>query len=153
MKFRKLRIAWSVGCAIACVLLIVLWVRSYMTIDTLGVPPNVSRVSKVRSSWGLLHILCFDDPAQGRNWTIESVPLTSDRKQFVKDATQKLTKFGFAHYSAGSNENFLFPYWLPFIGIVLLAAAPWIHRFSLRTLLIATTLIAVVLGLVVWASR
>src|SRR5215208_2571140 len=29
MKFRKLRIAWSGGCAIACVLLIALWVRSY----------------------------------------------------------------------------------------------------------------------------
>jgi hypothetical protein len=29
MRFRKLRIAWSAGCAIACVLLIVLWVRSY----------------------------------------------------------------------------------------------------------------------------
>jgi hypothetical protein len=29
MRFRKLRIAWSVGWGIACVLLIVLWVRSY----------------------------------------------------------------------------------------------------------------------------
>ena len=29
MRFRKLRIAWSVVCGIACVLLIVLWVRSY----------------------------------------------------------------------------------------------------------------------------
>src|SRR6185295_4017804 len=29
MRFRKLRIAWSATCLIACVLLIVLWVRSY----------------------------------------------------------------------------------------------------------------------------
>ena len=29
MRFRKLRIAWSVVCGIACVLLIALWVRSY----------------------------------------------------------------------------------------------------------------------------
>src|SRR4051812_9605600 len=29
MRFHKLRIAWSVGCGIACGLLIVLWVRSY----------------------------------------------------------------------------------------------------------------------------
>src|SRR5689334_2253638 len=29
MKFRKLRIAWSVACGVACVLLIALWVRSY----------------------------------------------------------------------------------------------------------------------------
>lgn len=36
----------------------------------------------------------------------------------------------------------------------LLAAAPWVPtRFSLRTLLIATTLVAVVLGLIVWAAN
>jgi hypothetical protein len=29
MRFRKLRIAWSVVCAVACVLLTVLWVRSF----------------------------------------------------------------------------------------------------------------------------
>src|SRR4051812_46809034 len=29
MKYRKLRIAWSVGWGVACVLLIVLWVRSF----------------------------------------------------------------------------------------------------------------------------
>jgi hypothetical protein len=33
MRFRKLRIAWSVACAIACVLLIALWVRSYWAVD------------------------------------------------------------------------------------------------------------------------
>ena len=33
-------------------------------------------------------------------------------------------------------------------------ACPWITwRFSLRTLLIATTLVAVVLGIIVWMSR
>jgi hypothetical protein len=35
MKFRKLRIAFSVTCLIACVLLIVLWVRSYWWSDDL----------------------------------------------------------------------------------------------------------------------
>src|SRR6476661_7413421 len=34
MKFRKLRIAWSVLCGIACVLLILLWVRSYWWNDS-----------------------------------------------------------------------------------------------------------------------
>jgi hypothetical protein len=36
MKFRKLRLAWSVFCGIACVLLIALWVRSYFAHDALG---------------------------------------------------------------------------------------------------------------------
>ena len=42
------------------------------------------------------------------------------------------------------------------LAICLLAALPWPRwpkRFSLRTLLIATTLVAVVLGLVVWPLR
>ena len=33
MRYRKLRIAWSVVCGIACVLLIALWVRSYSSLD------------------------------------------------------------------------------------------------------------------------
>ena len=35
MKFRKLRIAFSATCLIACVLLIVLWVRSYWKVDSI----------------------------------------------------------------------------------------------------------------------
>ena len=36
MRFRKLRIAFSATCLIACVLLIALWVRSYWRIDWLS---------------------------------------------------------------------------------------------------------------------
>ena len=43
------------------------------------------------------------------------------------------------------------------VGIIAtLAAAPWLswsRQFSLRTLLIATTLVAVGLGMVVWALK
>ena len=50
------------------------------------------------------------------------------------------------------------PMTMPIWGAVLLAAAlaaaPWLRwRFSLRTLLIVTTLVAVVLGLAVYAAR
>jgi len=45
------------------------------------------------------------------------------------------------------------PFAFPLLAAVGLAIAPWATgptRFSLRTLLIATTLVAVVLGLIVW---
>ena len=45
------------------------------------------------------------------------------------------------------------PYWLLLFFTLAVAAAPRIRRFSLRTLLIATTLVAVVLGLIVAALR
>ena len=45
------------------------------------------------------------------------------------------------------------PHWLPAMIVAAIGTAPWLpwfSRFSLRTLLIATTLVAVVLGLIVW---
>src|SRR6476469_5066865 len=49
------------------------------------------------------------------------------------------------------------PYWFLVSLSVIFAVGPWIRqlrwRFSLRTLLIATTLVAVVLGLIVWAMH
>jgi hypothetical protein len=46
------------------------------------------------------------------------------------------------------------PHWLPILLSAALVAAPWLRwRFSLRTLLIATTLVAVVLGAIVYATR
>jgi hypothetical protein len=46
------------------------------------------------------------------------------------------------------------PYWFLSLVAIVLATTPLvIHRFSLRALLIAVTLVAVVLGLAVWAGR
>src|SRR3954453_23888497 len=44
MRFRKLRIAWSVFWGLACLLLIELWVRSYFFADTVygEIPPVLS---------------------------------------------------------------------------------------------------------------
>ena len=49
--------------------------------------------------------------------------------------------------------DFNVPYWIPAIIFAAAPAAlwiPWSKRFSLRTVLIATTLVAVVLGLIAW---
>jgi hypothetical protein len=75
--------------------------------------------------------------------------------------------FGFAWQRTDSTIWIAIPYWF-LIAISLVvgyclsatltaiyagaANLPWATRFSLRTLLIATTLIAVVLGLAVWAA-
>jgi hypothetical protein len=46
------------------------------------------------------------------------------------------------------------PHWFAATTISFLATAPWIRwRFSLRTLFIATTLVTVALGLIVWAAK
>jgi hypothetical protein len=54
-----------------------------------------------------------------------------------------------------SGNTKVVPYWLLTVIVASFTAAPWIRSrwtFSLRTLLIATTLIAVLLGLVAWVS-
>jgi hypothetical protein len=68
-----------------------------------------------------------------------------------------LSNFGLGF--AGSWDRYglvaIIPIWFPVMIASIVAVAPWIKyrpRFSLRTLLIATTLIAVVLGVVVWSS-
>jgi hypothetical protein len=47
-----------------------------------------------------------------------------------------------------------FPHWLLLLPLVILTVAPWLNwHFRVRTLLIVTTLVAALLGLVAWASR
>jgi hypothetical protein len=50
-----------------------------------------------------------------------------------------------------------FPHWFAVTLLTTIALLPWSlshrWRFTLRTLLIATTLVAIVLGLIVWAAK
>jgi hypothetical protein len=46
------------------------------------------------------------------------------------------------------------PYWPIALTSAILATLPWLRwQFSLRTLLIAMTILAAVLGLIVWAAN
>jgi hypothetical protein len=54
----------------------------------------------------------------------------------------------------GTKDAVCFSYWLLSVSTIILAALPWLRwRFTLRTLLIAMTLVAVVLGLIVWLNH
>jgi hypothetical protein len=105
MTFRKLRIAWSVGCGIACVLLIALWVRSYS--------------DSLMAVWGSHYYF-----------------------------------FGNGMVAYGRLREVAVPLWSAVAITAAASAAPWFRwRFTLRTLLIATTLIAVVLGTIIALRR
>src|SRR5437763_4883145 len=54
MKFRKLKIAWSVFWGLGCVLLVVVWVRSYTWIDEVW----IARRYRLVFGWGK----CFYKP-------------------------------------------------------------------------------------------
>jgi len=135
MKYRKLRIAWSVVWGLLAVLLIVFWVRSYSWSDCIW----TSHVGMC-SATGVAQLAVRSKPSNylERQWT--SAP--------AKTSIFISPRFAFRPAANLSYVNV--PYWFLILTFSILAAAPWIRRFSLRTLLIATTLVAIVLGLIVW---
>jgi hypothetical protein len=161
MKYRKLRIAWSVGWGLAAVLLIVLWVRSYWWKDWVTAPISRTQAVSLNSSQGRLRVRLGPMPSQ-------SIPLFSHYSlaKFEKDADESLGEMGpgvttfkaplspvFGRSIDGkfSVAHGLVVLFFAALGVVAAPCIKW--RFTLRTLLIATTLVAVVLGLVVWAAR
>jgi hypothetical protein len=62
--------------------------------------------------------------------------------------------FSFEVYKKRCGFHIVVVHWVPVITALVFAVLPWIRwHFRLRTMLIATTLVAVVLGLIVYAVR
>jgi hypothetical protein len=152
-RLPKLRIAWSVGCGIACVLLVVLWVRSYWHMDVFvfgGAPPHGITISSLNGGVTLLYSLFRDgDVIELRLWAW-SQPVSI--VQTLPGFDEACARFHVRQFLGGFEV--VLPHWFV-VGIVAtFTSVPWLRwRFSLRTLLIATTLIAVVLGIIVWKVR
>ncbi len=144
---RYLRITFSATCLIACVLLIALWVRSYWWTDVAGSPVGRTYFG-FRSDCGV--IMAGVSEAYNSVWILH-VAATEENEQETID----YGVLGFGYFDLGDGFSFLqIPYWSVVLLAAMLAVVPWLrYRFSLQTLLIATTLIAVVLGLIVWQVR
>jgi len=153
MRFRKLRIAWSVVWGLVAVLLIVLWVRSYWWADFLFYRATGSHGVASASSRGKVNfgIVEFADSDEAGEW------IGSSRLYIYSVSTPpQLSK---SSWGIGTDNGpprewaLLMPHWFPVLILGIVATAPWVRQlrwqFSLRTLLIATTLVAVVLGLIV----
>lgn len=166
MKYRKLRIAWSVCWGVVCVLLFCLWVRSFWWVEL-----YVGQVSSQR----FIGIGILPGAFGG---TIDSAPnsFSMPTDEWLKNTERTLSRI------AANKERILKKYphanrapplpsrfwgiffiglggvWVPFwfLGILTatLAALPWLRfQFSVRTLLLATTAVAVVFGLIVYTVR
>ncbi len=163
MRFRKLRIAWSVMCGIACLLLIVLWAHTvHNQIKGFTWVSDSRTVSFVIfRHWiqfdGGYYDASFPDALRPDGYYYDHHvdhpdPLTSPvHRWLAQHHNPPLTD--------RSTMTIAGPLWCPILLTTLLAILPWtisldrLRRFSLRTLLIATTLVALVLGLAVWAAR
>lgn len=150
MKFRKLRIGFAATCVLTCVLLVVSWVRS----DTWGeayawdVGQVYCSASYLR---GVIVLHAIDarhrgDLTTGYSWG----PAPRQRL----DKTFPTYFYGFYFRKAPEGLSLVVPMWFLIVVGFGCAVAPWFAwRFSIRTLLMATTVIAVVLGIAVWLSK
>jgi hypothetical protein len=152
MRVGKLRIAWSVAWGVVAVLLCVLWVRSYFHEDRAS-GRVFSTGIRFYSSRGWLVLFKNRAPLQAAYpWSIEL-----GGEHWLQPADSRL---GFssplAFFGRAATSHISLPHWLVILVALIACSLPWMHwpkRFSLRTLLIAITFIAVALGFVVWVSR
>ncbi len=143
MKHRKLRIAWSVAWGTVAVLLTVLWVRSYWWADVVTGDLNGFDYLNLKSDSGTLQFA----------WILSDVPNgeASEWRYRTDAPSSPSPRYNWMR----GHRNFIMPIPFALISPVIACAiiGPWLrvsNRFSLRTLLIATTLVAVGLGLIVW---
>lgn len=143
MKCRKLRIAWSVAWGAVAVLLCVLWVRSYWRLDV-WVRNNKSASTIVRADTGLI---TYSQSNYGSTVSGQGAWV-----HLVENASMGMIYWQFDW--AWRPDIFLIrtPIWVPMFAFAILAGVPWIgwsKQFTIRTMLIITALVALVLGIVV----
>jgi hypothetical protein len=165
MNYLKLRIAWSVAWGGVCLLLVALWVRSYWARDEVLFKIVASIGNTVVFDRGRIELLAEPiEPAQRAiSW-----PPSDEESKLITIYTFDVYDSGWAqpHLPVWHNLGFdaftypggvklySIPFWFITLACIAVMLLPWISaRFSLRTLLVAMTLVAIGLGWIVYATR
>jgi hypothetical protein len=158
---KYLRIAVTALCLTACVLLVALWVRSYRWNDIAqNLPRHAPRTFTLVSMRGRLTLfISMPNPLAPPNasylpsrWYVHTNPVTSSTSR------SGVARRAMWDYSSNKEGEYLFavPHWSPVVLFGAMATSFWLPcfkwRFSLRTLLITTALIAVGLGIIAMSS-
>jgi hypothetical protein len=136
MRFRKLRIAWSVVCGIFWLLLIMLWVRSYWIVDVLEkrtatqifqLESQASRLSFWQKNPGTRNKLSprvikdiLDAVEIGRFHSYR--PVGSDRGAYWHQASV----LAFGRFGKDHDRVIFIPYWFPVLNFAAITAVPLI---------------------------
>lgn len=148
---RRTRITTSLVFALLTLALVVLWVRSCTWSDIInrqGANQVPVRVSSTRGAITIYWQSMSPNSAPVTRWWYRLTP-NEPGPLYLSYHFRKFSHFRWM----------IIPYWMlvciPFVALLVVVpkSALLTARFSLRTMLIATTLIAVVLGLMVWASK
>jgi hypothetical protein len=146
-RFRHLKIAWAVFFAVLTVALCVLWVRSYWCVDNIGKSPNI-----LFSNQGTVHF-SWRDGEPWIDWTLWHYPIPARNLNSPFAVSKAPWQFQLRIFGL-KNHTIWDPHWFLALGFAAIAPLSWLpFRFSLRTMLIVTTLVAVALALTVYLAR
>lgn len=145
MRYRKLQVLWSVTWVVVGLLLCLLWVRSYRTIDGANVPVTSTWSIDFISLRGLVGV-SQADPTQA--WSAMQIPF-KEWQAYAAVAGDPVPSSTWGGRIRGKNSIAMaIPNWMIIVFTGALTFVPWIRlrwRFSLRTLQIATIVIALLL--------
>jgi hypothetical protein len=160
MLRRLLNIA-SVFCLVLCVALMGMWVRSYYSMDSIGWSNERSLAFTLTSLHGRARFIRLNLPPGvhlGFTWIFTRLPASEVMIDAYNNATPPgvVEWSGFYWSSRASDTNAAVPYWFLVLttgSLAMLFRLRWPLRFTLCSLFIATTLLAVVLGMIAWLDR
>ena len=159
--WRVLRLTWTVGCVVVAVALCVLWVRSYSWTEIVRLPIGPNRRIKIGYNPGLLGGSTFSTSGPA-SIALTRMPTAAWERRLAKAYPgQNPSQLTGGTLTQGTTTIVLIPFWFATLGASLIGLAPWMRpirqgrwiprRFSLRTLLLTMTAVAVLLGVVVLA--
>jgi hypothetical protein len=159
MMFRHWRIQISLICFTLFLAVIMFWVRSYNCDDTLACTFTSQNEYILRSVLGEVVLLRFDTHgAKGLPLLkFASEQFTDEfKREYFFQKKDDTSAFGFHSGHFVNGRRIAMPFWFVSISFALLCGLPWYWRrfnFSLRTFLIAFTVLAVLLGFIGWLLR
>jgi hypothetical protein len=153
-RFRKLRIVWSVVFGTLYLLLVALWVQSNSWTSTAYWIYSDTQAILLGSDNGNIQLLWersanFGDAS---GWFFKQVELPAKFRAARARRPWMSNRF---HWESGpARINAIIPYWLPVFLCGLASGLPWIlRRYSVRAILITTTIAAVGLGVIALAEK
>jgi hypothetical protein len=143
MNGRRLRLLVSGVCGVLCLLVTLLWVRSYWRADTLFITVGRDNTG-IESRHGRLLPFFQQHGGSGDRWRVNTSTIEEEVVHYVH-----------APFSARNDwPSYAWvcvPHWFVAVLMGMFSATPWLRwrRFNIRTLLFATTVFAILMGVAV----
>jgi hypothetical protein len=143
----RLRIFVSSACGVLCLLVTLLWLRSYWRSDALYITVGGDNTG-IESRHGRLLPFFQQHGGSRDGWRVSTSTIAEEVVHYVHrpfSARNDWPSYAWA----------CVPHWFVAVLMAMLSAAPWLRwrRFNIRTLLFATTVFAIVMGVAVLHHR